>query len=36
MRFHEIPCQAVCNKMALDPIPDELKDLKKITKSPNF
>ena len=25
-----IPFQTVCNKMALDPIPDELKDLKKI------
>ena len=29
---NEIPCQAVCNKMALDPIPDELKDLKKLKK----
>ena len=28
----EIPCQAVCNKMALDPIPEQLKDLKKIEK----
>ena len=26
----KIPCQAVCNKMAVDPIPSELKDLKKI------
>ena len=25
---NEIPCQTVCNKMALDPIPDELKDFK--------
>ena len=27
---NEIPCQAICNKMALDPIPDEffLKKLK--------
>ena len=25
-----IPFQTVCNKMALDPIPDELKDFKKI------
>ena len=24
--------QAVCNKMVLDPIPDELKDLKKLGK----
>ena len=22
----EIPCQVICNKKALDPIPDELKD----------
>ena len=30
---NEIPCQAVCNKMALDhPIPGELKDLKKFEK----
>ena len=29
---NEIPCQAVCNKMTLDPIPDELQDLKKIEK----
>ena len=29
---NEIPCQAYCNKMALDPIPDELKDLKKLEK----
>ena len=28
----ETPCQAVCNKMALDSIPDQLKDLKKIEK----
>ena len=33
---NEIPCQAVCNKMAQDPIPNELKDLKKIRKSFNF
>ena len=25
---NEIPCQAVCNKMALDPTPDQLKYLK--------
>ena len=25
-------CQTACNKMVLDPIPDELKDLKKIEK----
>ena len=25
-------CQAVFNKMSLDPIPDELKDLKKLEK----
>ena len=29
---NEIQCQAVSNKMALDPIPDELKDLKKLGK----
>ena len=29
---NEILCQAVCNKMTLDPIPDELKDLKKKKK----
>ena len=29
---HEIPCQEVCNKMALSPIPDILKDLKKLEK----
>ena len=29
---NEIPCQAVYNKMALSPIPDSLKDLKKIEK----
>ena len=29
---NEIPCQAVCNKMVLDLIPDELKDLKKLEK----
>ena len=29
---NEIPCQAVCNKMDLDPMPDELKDLKKLEK----
>ena len=27
-----MPCQAVFNKMSLDPIPDELKDLKKSEK----
>ena len=27
---NDIPCQALCNKTALDPIPDELKDLKKL------
>ena len=26
---HEIPCQPVCSKMALDPIPDQLKILKR-------
>ena len=30
---NEIPCQAVSNKMVLDPIPDELKDFKKQKKS---
>ena len=29
---NDIPCQAVCNKMALDPIPDELRDLKKLER----
>ena len=29
---NEIPCQAVFNKMSLDSIPDELKDLKKLEK----
>ena len=29
---NEIPCQAVCNKMALDPIPDELRYLTKLEK----
>ena len=33
---NEIPFQAVCNKMALDLIPDELKDLKKNWKSLSF
>ena len=32
---NKIPCQSVSNKMALDPIPDELKDFKN-RKSPNF
>ena len=27
---NETPSQAVCNKMALDPLPDELKDFKKL------
>ena len=27
-----MPCQAVFNKMSLDPIPDELKDFKKLEK----
>ena len=25
-------CQVVCNKMPLDPLPDELKDLKRLKK----
>ena len=29
---NEMPCQAVFNKMSLDPILDELKDLKKLEK----
>ena len=29
---NEIPSQAVCNKMALDPIPDELGYLRKLGK----
>ena len=28
----EVPCQAVYNEMPLDPIPEELKDLKKLEK----
>ena len=31
-----MPCQAVYNKMALHPIPDELKDFEKIRKTLNF
>ena len=31
-----MPCQAVFNKMSLDPIPDELKDLKVLEKKINF
>ena len=33
---NEMPCQAVYNKMALHPIPDELKDFEKIRKTLNF
>ena len=36
---NEIPCKAVCNRMPLDPIPDELKNSKKkkkIEKVPIF
>ena len=29
---NEIPFQAVCNKMVLDPTPDELNDFKKLEK----
>ena len=29
-------CQAVCNKMTLDPISDELKNIEKIRKHFNF
>ena len=29
---NEIPCQAVYNKMPLDPIPDELRDLEELEK----
>ena len=29
---NEIPCQAIHNKISLDPIPDELKDYKKLEK----
>ena len=28
----KIPCQAVCNKIALDTIADELKNLEKLEK----
>ena len=27
---NEIPCQAVCNKLALEPIPDEFRHFKKL------
>ena len=33
---NEIPYQAVCNKISLNPMPHELKKLKKIGKSFNF
>ena len=33
---NEIPCQEVCNKMAENPIPDELKNFKKNRKRLNF
>ena len=33
---NEIPCQAVCNKMALDPIPNQFKDFKKKQKKFQF
>ena len=33
---NEMPYQAVFNKMSLDPIPDELKDLKELEKKKNF
>ena len=29
---NEISCQGVCNKMALDPMPKELKSFKKLEK----
>ena len=29
---NEMPCQAVFNKMSLDPIPDEIKDFKQLEK----
>lgn len=29
---NEIPYQGICNKMVLDSIPDELKDLKELEK----
>ena len=29
---NEIPCQAVCNNLMLDPIPNELKDFEEIEK----
>ena len=31
-----IPCQAVCNKMEIDPAPNELKDLKCLEKKLMF
>ena len=31
-----MPWQAVFNKISLDPIPDELKDFKKLKKKINF
>ena len=33
---NEIPCQVVCNKMAVHLIPNELKDYKEIRQSFNF
>ena len=30
---NQFPCEAVCNKVSLDPIPHEFKDLR---KNPNF
>ena len=30
---NDMPCQEVLNKISLDPIPDALKDLKKLEKN---
>ena len=33
LSINEMPCQAVFNKMSLDPFLDELKDLKRLEKT---
>ena len=32
LRKRSIPCQSVCNKMKLDPVPKELQELKRLEK----
>ena len=36
LKKKKIPCHAVCNNMALDPMPDKLKDFFKKRKSIDF